>query len=140
MASRRKARELTLQLLFQEEMTHYEAEEIRETFWESTPTDQPTREFAELLFRQYLENRGGIDRRISEHAENWRLERMAAVDRNILRMAVCEFLYTDTPQIVIIDEAIEIARKYSGEESTEFINGILDAIRGNLETSAERNE
>ena len=140
MASRRKARELTLQLLFQEDITHYEADEIRRTFWESTPTDDETRQFAEYLFQRYILNRAEVDRRIGCHAENWRLGRMATVDRNILRMAVCEFLYTETPKIVIIDEAIEIARKYSTEESTEFVNGILDAIRVELEAFAPKNE
>ena len=139
-ASRRKAREQTLQLLFQEEITHYEAEQIRQTFWESNPTDEQTRQFAEYLFEQYLLNRDEVDRRIRCHAENWRLERMATVDRNILRVAVCEFLYTETPKIVIIDEAIEIARKYSTDESTEFVNGILDAIRAELEDFPSKNE
>lgn len=140
MATRRKAREITLQLLFQQDITRYPGEEVCQTFWESNPPDQPTREFAESLFQQYLKNRDVVDELIRRHAEHWRLERMATVDRNILRMGVCEFLYSDTPRIVIIDEAIEIARKYSTDESTEFVNGILDAIRAELETSAPKNE
>ena len=70
-----------------------------------------------------------IDRRISEHSENWRLERMPAVDRNILRMAIFEMTERLTPPAVVINEALELARRFSGEESIPFINGILDAIR-----------
>lgn len=140
MASRRRARELALQLLFQEEVTRYPGEQIYRTFWETNPADLQTREFAESLFQSYLNNRETVDKLIRRHAEHWRLERMAMVDRNIFRMAVCEFLYSDTPRIVIIDEAIEVARKYSTDESTEFVNGILDSIRAELETSAPNNE
>lgn len=140
MSSRRKAREFALQLLFQEDLTRFPPGEIRQTFWESNPTDQPTREFAELLFLKFLENRDAIDGLIRRHAEHWRLERMATVDRNILRMSVSEFLYVDTPKIVVIDEAIEVARKYSSDESTEFVNGILDAIRRDLEQQKESNQ
>lgn len=135
MSSRRSARELTLKLLFQEDLTRYSPEEIEDTFWDSNPAPLQTRKFAETLFRSYLEDRDRIDDFIRRHAEHWRLERIATVDRNILRMAICEFLYTDTPRVVVIDEAIEIARKYSGDESTEFVNGILDAVKAELEAS-----
>ena len=71
----------------------------------------------------------GIDAQITKHAEHWRIERMPAVDRNILRLAVYEMLHTDTPAPVLIDEAIELARRYSGKESIHFVNGVLDAVR-----------
>ncbi len=129
MGRRRRARELALQLLYQQDIGRSKAEEIRETFWVSNPVNQTSREFAELLFTGYLENRVRVDGLIQQHAQHWRIERMAAVDRNVLRVAVTEFLCLDTPTIVVIAEAIEIARKYSGEEATKFVNGILDVIR-----------
>lgn len=133
MASRRKARELLLQLLFQADLTRYPAEELRQIFWETNRTQEKTREFVDSLLTQYLQSRDEVDALIRRHAQHWRLERMAVVDRNILRMAVSEFLYRDTPPVVVINEAIEIARKYSTDDSTEFVNGILDAIRRELE-------
>lgn len=139
MSSRRKLRELTLQLLFQEDLTHSNPEEILDVYLNEHPRFSEGCEFAEVLFRKSLENRIQIDDLIRRHAQNWRLERMAVVDRNILRMAVSEFLYTETPRVVVIDEAIEIARRYSTEESSDFVNGILDAIREELEPqSAEK--
>jgi N utilization substance protein B len=133
MSSRRKAREFALQLLFQQDVTHYSVEETGREFWKSNPADDATRVFSEFLFTQAEANRELIDSLIVKHALNWRLDRMAKVDRTILRMSVAEFLYADTPKIVVIDEAIEIARKYSGDDSTEFVNGILDAVRAELE-------
>ncbi len=133
MGSRRKAREFTLQMLFQEDITAQSADEIQESFWLSRRTDAETRRFAEGLFLASLDHKSEVDEQIKECSEHWRLERMAAVDRNVLRMAVTEFLYFDTPRVVVIDEAIEVARKYGGEDSTEFVNGILDAIRKGLE-------
>ncbi|MDA2924896.1 transcription antitermination factor NusB, partial [Acidobacteria bacterium AH-259-L09] len=129
MSSRRKARELALQLLFQQDLSGLSPAEILDVFWKVNPAHPGNREFAEFLFKRSLENRSQIDNLIRGHTEHWRLERMAVVDRNILRMAVSEFLYAETPKIVVIDEAIEIARKFSTEESTQFVNGVLDAIR-----------
>ena len=133
MSSRRKARELALQMLFQQDLNKVAAEEVLELFWEVHPADPENRKFAELLFEVTLENRSHIDELISRHAQHWRLERMAAVDRSLLRLAVSEFLYTETPQVVVIDEAIEIARRFSTAESSQFVNGILDAIREGME-------
>ncbi len=138
MSSRRKAREFALQLLFQQDLTHNSAEEIGQVFWKSTTADDPTRNFAEHLFHQALKNNELIDNLIRKHALHWRLERMSAVDRNVIRMAVAEFLYTETPKVVVIDEAIEVARKYSGDEATEFVNGVLDAIRAELEGTEKK--
>ncbi|HXF42952.1 MAG TPA: transcription antitermination factor NusB [Pyrinomonadaceae bacterium] len=93
----------------------------------------PVREFADRLTRGTLEKLEGLDRLIQSRAEHWRIERMAIVDRNILRLAVYEFLHEDTPKTVVINEALEIAREFSTYEATQFINGILDAIRLDLE-------
>ena len=135
MGNRRKSREYALQLLFQHEFLKQPRD--KDLFWKSKKVDSETRNFAEFLHDRFLANQLFIDHLIRKHARHWRLERMATVDRNILRMAIAEFLYTETPVVVVIDEAIEVARKYSGEESTEFINGILDAIHLDLEGTAE---
>jgi len=133
MSSRRKARELALQMLFQQDLNKVAAEEVLELFWEVHPAEPGNRKFAELLFKATLENRSHIDELIRRHAQHWRLERMAAVDRNILRLSVSEFLYTETPHVVVIDEAVEIARRFSTAESSQFVNGILDAVREEME-------
>ena len=135
MGSRRKSREYALQLLFRSEFT--DPEDSEELIWESKEVDSETRDFAQFLHDRYVENEVRIDRLIQKHARNWKLERMATVDRNILRMAIAEFLFAETPRVVVIDEAIEVARKYSGEEATEFVNGVLDAIRKDLEDGGE---
>ncbi|MDA2933912.1 transcription antitermination factor NusB [Acidobacteria bacterium AH-259-D05] len=138
MSSRRKARELALQLLFQQDLNQFTPEEVLEVFWKVNRADPENRKFAEFLFRKAFENQAKIDELIRKNAQHWRLERMAAVDRNILRMAVSEFLYGETPQIVVIDEAIEIARRFSTAESTQFVNGVLDAIKEEIEERAVR--
>jgi transcription antitermination protein NusB len=140
MGSRRKARELALQLLFQQDVNRYPAAEIQRTFWISNPVDEETRNFADLLFSKAVEDQEGIEELLRRHSRHWRLDRMAIVDRNVLRMAISEFLNADTPRVVVIDEAIEIVRKFSGAESTEFVNGILDAIRVELEQRESQGE
>jgi N utilization substance protein B len=134
--SRRKGRELALQILFQEDLTRSDPEEIQRLFWETQPAAGSARAFAEQLFQQAVDNEELIDGLIRRHARHWRLERMAAVDRNVLRMAIAEFLFMTTPKVVVIDEAVEIARKFGTEKSPEFVNGILDAVREELERSA----
>ncbi len=131
MGSRRKGREYALQLLFRSEFS--DPGDSEELIWESREIDSETRNFAQFLHDRYTENETQIDLLIRKHASNWKLERMATVDRNILRMAIAEFLFAETPRVVVIDEAIEVARKYSGDEATEFVNGILDAIHRDLE-------
>lgn len=132
MASRRKAREFALQMLFQQDITAHSNTHVREGFWKSRRTDSDTRRFADELFLASLDHKSEMDERIEKCSENWRVKRMLTVDRNILRMAATEFLYFDTPWVVVIDEAIEIARRYGGEDSPEFVNGILDAVRKDL--------
>lgn len=98
---------------------------------------RPTRAFADRLSLGAIERLGIIDEKIRTRAEHWRIERMAIVDRNVLRLAVYEFLYEDTPHTVVINEALEIARRFSTFEATQFINGILDAIKLDLEKAKE---
>lgn len=86
-------------------------------------------EFMESLVRGTAAESSGIDRKITAHSAHWRLDRMPAVDRNILRLAVFEMMHQGTPPAVVIDEALELARRFSGEESVGFINGVLDAVR-----------
>lgn len=137
MGARRKARELALQMLFQFDMSGNAPDMIISTFEELQKSKPNTREFATKIFRGTVDHIASIDDMIQEQAENWRLSRMAAVDRNIIRMSIYEFMHeNDTPKLVIIDEAIEIAKKYGTQKSSQFINGILDGIlkRYNLAT------
>jgi N utilization substance protein B len=129
MGARRKARELALQMLFQADMSGNSEEMILSTFEELKKSNPNTREFATKIFRGTLQHLPQIDEMITAQADNWRLSRMAVVDRNIIRMSVYEFLHEDdTPKLVIIDEAIEIAKKFGTQKSSQFINGILDGI------------
>lgn len=127
---RRKSRELAMQMLFQADVGRQNAEEVRKTFWQAREeVDESTRGFAEDLFRVATAREAEIDALLEQHSKNWRVNRMPAVDRNVLRMAVAELLgFPGTPQPVVIDEALEIARRYSAPESIDFLNGMLDAI------------
>jgi N utilization substance protein B len=134
--TRRKARESALQMMFAADVDRDEAEVLTSDYWNELGDqtfDDKTREFANNLVRGSLKNLQAVDDRIRSRAEHWRIERMAIVDRNILRLAVYEFLYEDTPKTVVINEALEIARRFSTFEATQFINGILDAIKLDLE-------
>jgi N utilization substance protein B len=138
MASRRKAREYALQMLFQWDITHDAIEQIAATFWDAQDEPEETRVFAETLASGAVAHVERIDSLIGRHAENWRLDRMAVVDRNLLRLATYEFLHdAETPKTVVINEAIEIARRFSAQESPQFINGILDSIRRDVENVGE---
>ena len=137
MGTRRKSRELVLQMLFQSDMGKQDAAHVRRTFWaEHATASGEVRGFADDLFRVAIDRTAEIDGLIEKHAEHWRMERMAAVDRNLLRAAVAEFLaYPDTPRAVVINEALEIARKFSSPESVQFVNGVLDSVGKELEGS-----
>ena len=130
MGTRRKSRELTMQMLFQGDLGKQTPEEVRRLFWASREdVDAETRGFAEDLYRVATTRQAEIDALIESHAQNWRLERMAVVDRNLLRAAVAEILgYPSTPAAIIINESLEIARRYAAPESVQFLNGVLDAI------------
>ena len=137
MGRRRQGRELALQILFQVEITCDPPADVLQRFWESRSVPEEMREFAQSLVLGTAENRERIDGEIAAVAEHWRLERMAVVDRNVLRMAIFELIgEPETPPAVVIDEAIEIARKYGSEDSAPFINGILDSIRRRVEKPA----
>ena len=135
MGTRRKSRELVLQMLFQADMGKQTVDHVRQTFWaEHASTSADVRGFADDLFRVATDRLVEIDKLIEGHAEHWRMERMAAVDRNLLRAAVAELLgYKDTPRAVVINEALEIARKFSSPESVQFVNGVLDSVGKELE-------
>ena len=136
MGSRRKARECALQMLFAADVAEMPADEVVRSYWAElgeTDLDATAREFATRLAARTLSNLELLDERIRSRAEHWRISRMAVVDRNILRLAVYEFLYEPTPRTVAINEALEIARRFSTYEATQFINGILDAIKRDLD-------
>jgi len=129
MGARRKARELALQMLYQHDLSGNSPEAIVGSFEDLQKSKSNTREFATRIFRGTVDHLAEIDEMIVAQADNWRLSRMAVVDRNIIRMSVYEFLHEhDTPKLVIIDEAIEIAKKFGTQKSSQFINGILDGI------------
>ena len=136
MGTRRKSRELALQMLFQSDMGRQSAEQVERTFWaERDDLDDSIRQFAGDLFRFAMERYAQIDKLIESHAEHWRVERMAAVDRNILRAGVAEFLcFPKTPKPVVINEALEIARRFSTPESVQFINGVLDSVAREIDS------
>jgi transcription antitermination protein NusB len=127
---RRKAREYALQLLFQIDFTKRALErKDLEEFWSGRTVTREVREFTESLVKGTLEKLDDIDMIIEKATENWLLKRMAAVDRNILRFAAYELLYrNDIPSAVTINEAIEIAKKFSSMESASFLNGVLDKL------------
>lgn len=119
-----------MQMLFQADVGKQTPEQVQATFWKSVDTVEPeVRGFAEDLFRSAIAHQEQIDELIAANSRHWRLERMPAVDRNLLRMAVGEMLgFKSTPFPIVINEALEIARRFSAPESINFLNGILDAI------------
>jgi len=140
MGARRKARVCALQMLFQFDVAKPRIDDLVQLYWSSfsddfDPLGEIDRDFSNNLALGTASHIDDIDRLIKSRAENWRISRMAVVDRNILRLAIYEFLYeSETPKTVVINEALEIARKFSTFEATQFINGILDAIKRDLES------
>ena len=138
MAARHRSRQRALQVLYQWDLTKQPVDDAISSFYktldaEETGDEQPQRDaFMEELARGASGMAGDIDQRISTKSENWKLERMPAVDRNILRLAIYEMSQQATPPAVVIDEALELARQFSGEESVSFINGVLDAVHKEL--------
>jgi transcription antitermination protein NusB len=136
MASRHKAREYALQMLYQAETAGVPIAEVISHFWVDREVPEEVRSFAQRLASGAADSLPEIDALLTSNLDNWRLERLAIVDRNVLRLAVYEFLHeTETPSVVIIDEAIEIAKRFGGEDSGQFVNGILDALRKELEAA-----
>ncbi len=139
MGKRRTARERALQVLFELEFNDAGPAEVLEAQWQTTPATDEVRAYAEWLVRTVVERRAELDARIQATSRNWRIARMTAVDRNVLRLAVLEML-EEKPALapaIVINEAIEIARRFSGEESAVFVNGVLDAIRKNIDPRKE---
>jgi transcription antitermination factor NusB len=129
MGSRRRARELALQLLYQHELTRSSAAVMQREFEEFNSAPPAVQAFASELLAGCLEHLGEIDEELEQQTSHWRLERLAAVDRNILRLGLYELLFRpDTPPAVVIDEAIEIAKKFGAEDSGRFVNGVLDGF------------
>jgi transcription antitermination protein NusB len=134
--SRRRAREFALQLLYQAEASGSPIADIVAQFWADRDASEDVRTFAGRLAAGTEAALPQIDALLAQSLEHWRLDRLAIVDRNILRLAVYEFLHVpETPRIVVIDEAIEVAKRFGGEDSWQFTNGILDAVRKKLESS-----
>lgn len=129
MRKRTQAREMALQLLYKRDLNPEELDLLLNSFWEEKPVPPEVREYAERLVRGTLEHREEIDSLLSKYTEHWELHRMAVVDRNILRFSTYELLYLEEiPPKVVINEAVNIAKKFSQEESGKFVNGILDKI------------
>jgi N utilization substance protein B len=140
--SRHRSRHRAVQILFQCDVRQITPEEAVRNYYTSLYSEEseekPGRDtFMEELVDGTAARRDEIDSQIERHSEHWRVERMAAVDRNILRLAVFELLQGNLPAPVVIDEAIELARRFSGEESVGFINGVLDAVRRELTPAAD---
>jgi N utilization substance protein B len=131
MASRRRARERALQIMFLWDSRKQSADDAIQAYYDGLYSEEKIDRdpFVAELVRGTVEHLSEIDDRITRHAEHWRMERMPAVDRNIMRVAVYEMTRGGTPAPVTIDEALELARKFSGEESVQFVNGVLDAVR-----------
>jgi N utilization substance protein B len=134
MPARHRSRARALQLMFLWDLRKQDIGEAISSFYDTlgSEEDDPTRtdrdEFMETLVRGAVENVASIDKVISDKSANWRIERMPAVDRNILRLAIFEMADLRTPAAVAIDEALDLARQFSGDESVAFINGVLDAV------------
>jgi len=141
MRKRTQARECTLKILYQAEMTRREISVASEIFWkESSAKDKNIFGFTERLIKGIESSCKAIDDKISQHATNWQLKRMAVIDRNVLRIGVFELLFAgDIPPKVSINEAVELAKKYGDMESSKFVNGILDKIH-KLEKLPDKNQ
>lgn len=130
MSSRREARECSLQMLYTADTCKIPVETVCNFFDGNLPKVEVYRKFAVNLFKGVCGKKDDIDALIQQYAKNWQLERMAVVDRNIIRLAIYEIMATpDTPICVIIDEAVEISKKYSTRDSSRFVNGILDKLK-----------
>ncbi|HSA97329.1 MAG TPA: transcription antitermination factor NusB [Acidobacteriota bacterium] len=139
MGKRRQARECALQILFQLEFLSGDPQEVLKSYWAGRKASREAREYGAWIVERILENGVTIDRTIQSVSKNWRLARMAVIDRNILRIAVAELLYEPTlVPAIVMNEAIEIAKRYSGEGSAVFVNGVLDAAVRKLAGGAPR--
>jgi N utilization substance protein B len=122
-------------MLFEWDMTRQEPARVEKTFWKSARAADQTRKFAQQLFEGAVSQASATDALVGELSANWRLDRLATVDRNILRLAIYEFRFGTAPPKVVIDEALELAKKFSSEDAPAFLNGILDAALKKLESA-----
>jgi N utilization substance protein B len=133
MGARTTAREAALQMLFAIDATGGDVDQAISDFWRELPGDAEGREYADALVRGVRNGAEKLDERIRAASQNWRLERMARIDRNALRLGTYELLTrTDVPRAVVLDEAVELAKRFGGEESSKFVNGVLDRIADDL--------
>jgi transcription antitermination protein NusB len=123
-----------MQMLFQWDMSQQDLGKLETKFWKSAKAADTTRAFAEKLFEGAAKDVGVLDALIVGHADNWRFERMAAIDRAILRLAIYELRAAETPPRVILNEAVDLAKKFSSEDSGAFVNGVLDGVHKSLQT------
>jgi N utilization substance protein B len=128
MSLRGKSREFALQMLFQWDMSPEEPALLEARFWRAARAAKQTREFANQLFEGAAAQCGALDKLLASHTENWRSERLSAIDRAVLRLAAYELKKGDTPPKVVLNEALELAKKFSSEEASGFVNGVLDAV------------
>ncbi|MGB8952060.1 MAG: transcription antitermination factor NusB [Candidatus Aminicenantales bacterium] len=144
MGLRRKSRESALQILFEREFNDLQTERLFDEFWKNKKASEPVKEYANWLVKGTVDHQEEVDKLIQGTSKHWRLARMAIVDRNILRIAVFELLHEEQmAPAIIINEAIEIAKKYSSDKAGMFVNGILDAVRkkiGPRESSKEEKD
>lgn len=138
MGARTTAREAALQLLYAVEAAREPHDHVVREFWRETPGDPEGRKYADALVAGICEKKSTLDEHIASASENWRMERMTPVDRNLLRIGVYELKYVaDVPRAVVIDEAVEIAKRFGTEDSSKFINGVLERVANDLGTSRE---
>lgn len=139
MGARTTAREAALQLLYAVEAAGEPQERVVREFWRETPGDAEGRKYADALVEGICARRDHVDGRIAAASENWRMERMTPVDRNLLRIGAYELEFVDdVPRAVAIDEAVEIAKRFGTEESSKFVNGVLERIAKDLESETSR--
>jgi N utilization substance protein B len=121
-----------MQMLFQWDMSRQDPAKLEAKFWRTAKAADTTRAFANKLFEGAAKDADGLDALIVQHAQNWRLERMAIIDRAVLRLAIYELRTAETPPKVVLNEAVDLAKKFSSEDAGAFVNGILDAVNKRL--------
>ena len=142
MGARRSGREAALQMLFQLEASGVSTDHAIELFWRTFEDADPEgKAYADAIVRGVADNLEGIDKKVTAASQNWRLERMSRVDRNLLRLGTWELMFrTEIPRAVLLDEAVELAKSFGTDESSGFVNGVLDRIAENLgRRDADRN-
>lgn len=139
MPQRHKARQYALQMLFQWEIGRQEPLRIEDGFWRIARAEKNTRNFANDLFEGVVKDFAELDAMVSAHTDNWRLERLALIDRAILRLGVHELRSGKTPRKVVVNEAVELAKTFSSEDAAGFVNGVLDSVLHSLPEKAKQN-